>query len=191
MPFKFIKLDIPEVLLIEPTIFGDERGFFVETYKQSEFVSNGIDHHFVQDNHSKSNKSILRGLHYQLNPNAQGKLIRVVQGAVFDVAVDLRQGAPTFGRWVSVELNDRQKNMLWIPPGFAHGFCVLEDNTHVLYKTTAEYHPGDERGIFWNDPALGIKWPISNPLLSERDQRWPGIKDAEMNFSFSHSPNSK
>jgi dTDP-4-dehydrorhamnose 3,5-epimerase len=182
MPFEFIRLAIPDVMVIQPQVFGDDRGFFLESYKESDFFQNGINYRFLQDNHSRSDKNILRGLHYQLQPSAQGKIVRVVHGSIFDVSVDLREGSPTFGYWVSAMLSDQLKNMLWVPPGFAHGFCVLEDNTDVLYKTTTEYNPEDERGIVWNDPQLAIKWPISDPILSERDQHWPKMKHAEMNF---------
>ncbi|HPU44322.1 MAG TPA: dTDP-4-dehydrorhamnose 3,5-epimerase, partial [Dictyoglomaceae bacterium] len=165
MPFNFIKLEIPEVILIEPTVFSDERGFFIETYKLSEFKKNGIDYDFVQDNHSKSKKGVLRGLHYQLKPMEQGKLVRCIKGRIWDVAVDIRKGSPTYRKWVAVELSEDNKKMLWIPQGFLHGFVALEDNTEIIYKVTKEYSKEHDRGIFWNDPEINIKWPIDNPIL--------------------------
>ncbi len=184
MPFKFTRLEIPDVILVEPVVFGDERGFFMETYKASDFKANGIPFDFVQDNHSKSQKGVLRGLHYQLNPKAQGKLVRCVKGKIWDVAVDIRKGSPWFGKWVAVELSEENKLMLWIPPGFAHGFVALEDDTEVIYKVTAEYAPELDRGILWCDPELGIDWPIKEPILSEKDAKLPKLKDAENNFVF-------
>ena len=184
MPFQFRKLDILEIVLITPKAFSDERGFFMESYKESEFKANGINFGFWQDNHSKSSKNVLRGLHYQIEPHEQGKLVRVVTGRIFDVAVDTRKGSPTFGRWVSAELSEENKNMLWIPPGFAHGFLSLEDNTNVLYKTTKEYDKESERGIRWNDPQINIKWPVQDPLLSEKDAKHPLLRDADINFNY-------
>lgn len=182
---EFIKSAIPEVILIKPKVFGDDRGFFLESYKKSLFVANGIDYDFIQDNHSMSAKGVLRGLHYQLNPKAQGKLVRCVSGSVFDVAVDIRRGSPTFGKWVGYELSATNKQMLWIPPGFAHGFITLEDNTQFLYKTTNDYAPEYDRGIKYDDPAIGIVWPdVGELLLSEKDQAQPLLKDAEINFIF-------
>lgn len=182
---EFIKTAIPEVILIKPKVFGDERGFFMESYKKSLFVQNGISEEFIQDNHSKSTKGVLRGLHYQLNPKAQGKLVRCVSGSVFDVAVDIRRNSPTFGKWVGYELNADNQQMLWIPAGFAHGFITLEDNTEFLYKTTGEYAPDCDRGIKYNDPAIGIEWPkLDNILLSDKDQKQPLLKDAEINFEY-------
>ncbi len=184
MTFEFKRLEIPGVILITPKVFSDERGFFMESYKESEFKANGINFEFKQDNHSKSSKNVLRGLHYQLEPYAQGKLVRVITGKIFDVAVDIRKGSPTFGKWVSAELSEDNKKMLWIPPGFAHGFLSLEDNTNVLYKSTNEYNKESERGISWNDPEIGIKWPINNPLLSDKDKKHPILKDADINFNY-------
>lgn len=184
MPFQFRRLDIPEVILIEPKVFKDQRGFFIETYKLSEFKENGIDYEFVQDNHSKSIKGVLRGLHYQLNPKAQGKLVRVLRGRIFDVAVDIRKGSPHYGQWVGVELSEENKKMLWVPPGFAHGVVALDDGTEILYKVTAEYSPENDRGILWNDPDIGIKWPIDTPILSEKDAKQPFLKDTENNFIY-------
>ncbi len=181
MPFEFLRLDIPDVVLIKPKVFSDERGFFMETYKYSEFASFGISERFVQDNHSLSSKGVIRGLHYQNPPEAQGKLVRVVVGEIFDVAVDIRVGSPTYGMWVSEILSSKNKKMLYIPPGFAHGFCVLSDAAEVVYKVTAEYAPECEAGIIWNDADIGIEWPVANPVLSDKDKTWPALKDA-VNF---------
>ena len=172
MPFTFQRLDIPEVVLIEPRVFGDTRGFVMETYKQSEFTP-FVDGGFVQENHSKSQRGTIRGLHFQLGRFAQGKLVRVVSGEIFDVAVDIRLESPTRGKWVSTVLSADNRRMVYIPPWCAHGFCVLSDNAEVLYKTTTEYAPAHESGLMWNDPALAIRWPIASPLLSERDTKWP------------------
>jgi len=180
MPFRFQRLDIPDVVLIEPTIFEDERGFFMESYKYSEFANFGIKEKFVQDNHSKSIKGVLRGLHYQKHPKAQAKLVRVIRGKIFDVAVDIRRNSPTYGKWVGIVLSEENKKMLYIPVGFAHGFCVLSDEAEVLYKTTEEYAPEYDRGIIWNDPDIDIKWPIDNPILSSKDAALPRLKDAEI-----------
>ena len=169
MPFKFKKLKIPDVILIEPIVFADERGFFIETFKTSDFKANNISYEFVQDNHSKSRKGVLRGLHYQLKPMEQGKLVRCIKGKIWDVAVDIRKGSPWYGKWVGVELSEENKLMLWIPPGFAHGFVALED-AEVIYKCTKEYAPQYERGIIWNDPELAIHWPIKNPILLSKMQ---------------------
>jgi len=183
MPFKFKKLKIPDVILIEPIVFADERGFFIETFKASDFKANNIFYNFVQDNHSKSQKGVLRGLHYQLKPMEQGKLVRCIKGKIWDVAVDIRKGSPWYGKWVGVELSEENKLMLWIPPGFAHGFVALED-AEVIYKCTKEYAPEYDRGIIWNDPELAIHWPIKNPILSLKDANLPNLKDAENNFEY-------
>ncbi len=168
---KVTPLAIPDVLLIEPRVFGDERGFFYESFNQQRFNEvTGLDLQFVQDNHSKSAKNVLRGLHYQLSPRAQGKLVRVVAGEVFDVAVDIRKNSPTFGQWVGQHLSADNMRQLWIPPGLAHGFLVLSESAEFLYKTTDYYAPELERGIIWNDPDLAIEWPIEGaPALSGRD----------------------
>ena len=160
--------------MITPKVYGDSRGFFLESYNEREFANAGIAEKFVQDNHSRSAKGVLRGLHYQ-HPRAQGKLVRVVHGAIFDVAVDIRVGSPTFGKWVGVTLDDAKKELLWIPPGFAHGFCVVSDEADVLYKATEFYSPADERGIMWNDPTLGISWPTEDPILSQRDAAFSAL----------------
>jgi len=183
MPFKFKKLEIPDVILIEPVVFTDERGFFIETFKASDFKANNISYEFVQDNHSKSRKGVLRGLHYQLKPMEQGKLVRCIKGKIWDVAVDIRKGSPWYRKWVGVELSEENKLMLWIPPGFAHGFVALED-AEVIYKCTKEYAPQYDRGIIWNDPELAIHWPIKNPILSLKDANLPNLKDAENNFEY-------
>ena len=180
---KFTPLAIPEVVLIEPKVFGDSRGFFLESFKQELFnQATGTQHDFIQDNHSRSSKGVLRGLHYQLNPHAQGKLVRVITGAVFDVAVDIRRSSPTFGRWVGAELTAENHHQLWIPPGFAHGFVVLSDTADFVYKTTAYYAPETDRGILWNDPDIGIEWPqLDIPFsLSDKDQKQPVFKLAEV-----------
>ncbi|CDG81584.1 dTDP-4-dehydrorhamnose 3,5-epimerase [Janthinobacterium agaricidamnosum] len=172
---------IPDVLLIEPKVFGDDRGFFYESFNQRRFQElTGVSTEFVQDNHSKSAKNVLRGLHYQIQ-QAQGKLVRVVAGAVFDVAVDLRKSSATFGHWVGVVLSAENKRQLWVPPGFAHGFVVTSESAEFLYKTTDYWAPEFERSILWNDPALGIDWPLDGlPLLSGKDQAGSLLADAEV-----------
>jgi dTDP-4-dehydrorhamnose 3,5-epimerase len=179
MPFTFQNTDLPGVVLIEPKLFRDARGFVLESYKHSEFLAAGLDLRFVQENHSCSAHGVLRGLHYQRPPHAQAKLIRVVSGEVFDVAVDIREGSPTFGKWIGVSLSAANNRLLYIPAGFAHGFCVVSDQAEVVYKTTAEYAPQSEHGARWDDPALGIAWPISDVTLSDRDRRWPGLIGAK------------
>lgn len=166
---KTIPTSIPDVLLIEPTVFGDERGFFYESWNKRALAELGITADFVQDNHSKSARNVLRGLHYQIE-HAQGKLVRVIVGEVFDVAVDLRRTSPTFGKWVGFKLSAENKRMAWIPPGFAHGFCVTSESAEFLYKTTDYWYPEHERTLLWNDPTLGIVWPLrGEPLLVLRD----------------------
>ncbi|MDA3969776.1 MAG: dTDP-4-dehydrorhamnose 3,5-epimerase [Desulfobulbaceae bacterium] len=169
---KIIKTALPGVVVIEPRVFGDQRGFFLETYRQDVLKDAGIDVDFIQDNHSRSTKGVLRGLHYQLT-QPQGKLVRVTRGEIFDVAVDVRQGSPCFGQWYGTTLNDDNMRMLYIPPGFAHGFVVLSDIVDFLYKCTDYYHPQSEQGIHWNDPAVGIKWPTLDVQLSDKDQHNP------------------
>jgi dTDP-4-dehydrorhamnose 3,5-epimerase len=178
---RVIDTALPPVKLIEPRVFGDERGFFMETWNASAFAEVGLDLSFVQDNHSRSNRGVLRGLHYQLGDAAQGKLVRVTAGAVFDVAVDVRRSSPTFGRWVGYELSAANKRMLWVPPGFAHGFLVLADATDFLYKCTRPYAPAQERAIRWDDPVIRIDWPLSGlaPQLSAKDQAAASLADAE------------
>lgn len=180
---KIIATDIPEVLILEPRVFEDERGFFMESFNQRLFDDAvGTHYDFVQDNHSRSKKGVLRGLHYQLPPHAQGKLVRVTSGTVFDVAVDIRKSSPTFGKWVGVELSAENRRQLWIPPGFAHGFLVLSDWADFLYKTTAYYAPEAQRCIRWDDASLGIAWPLVDvPLrLSPQDQAACLLNEAEV-----------
>lgn len=181
MTMQATRLDIPAVILFEPRVFGDDRGFFFESYRRSAFLeATGLDVDFVQDNHSKSAKGVLRGLHYQIQ-QPQGKLVRVVQGEVFDVAVDLRRSSPSFGAWVGVHLSAQNKRQLWIPPGFAHGFVTLSDTAEFLYKTTDYYAPEHERSLAWNDPQVGIRWPLEEaPLLSVKDQQAPGLDAVEV-----------
>ena len=172
-----IDTDLPGVCIIEPTVFGDERGFFFESYNADAFQRLGIAAAWVQDNHSRSARGVLRGLHCQIGAHAQDKLVRVVVGRVYDVAVDVRRTSPTFGRWVGVELSAANKRMLLVPRGFAHGFLALADGTEFLYKCSAPYHPPSERGVAWDDPALGIAWPLDGivPTLSARDRAWPTL----------------
>jgi dTDP-4-dehydrorhamnose 3,5-epimerase len=186
MPLQFKPLqNLPDVVLIEPKAFGDDRGWFMETYKRSEFEANGIRVEFRQDNHSRSAaRGVLRGLHYQQDPAAQGKLVRCVMGAIYDVAVDIRKGSPTYGRWVSAELSAENRRMLWVPEGFAHGFCTVSDVSEVVYKTTAEYSALHDRGIRWNDPALAVHWPVKAPILSPKDTQAPMLADADNNFEW-------
>lgn len=183
MPFKFERLYIPEVVHIKPKIFTDERGFFLEVFKQSEFKSFGIKDPFIQGNLSFSKRDVLRGLHYQRLPKAQGKLVICLKGEIFDVAVDIRKGSPTFSRWVSAILSEKTRNMLWIPEGFAHGFLVLSDYAEVLYVVTgSEYAPQYEGGIIWKDPYIGINWPlegIKEPILSPKDRVLPRLSELQ------------
>ncbi len=180
MIFKFKKLEIPGVILIEPKVFKDERGFFAEIFKATDFK--GISGTFLQVNHSKSSKNVLRGLHYQKKPMAQAKLVRVIEGNIFDVAVDLRKNSPAYGKYVSVKLDSESMKMVYIPEGFAHGFCALSDTAQIEYYCTNVYSPSDERGIIYNDPDLNIKWPVKTPVLSEKDLNYPGFKDSDSNF---------
>ncbi len=182
MPFKFTKLTIPEVILIEPSRLVDDRGFFMEMYKRSDFAKEGITEYFVQDNYSQSRQGVLRGLHYQKNPRAQGKLMRCVKGKILDVAVDIKSGSPTYGVWVAAELTGENGHMLYIPPSFAHGFVVLSGVAEVIYKCTEEYSPENERGIIWNDPTIKINWPIENPILSKKDAMLPSLQNADHDF---------
>ncbi|WP_225411354.1 dTDP-4-dehydrorhamnose 3,5-epimerase [Stigmatella hybrida] len=177
---KVTETAIPGVLLIEPKVFGDDRGFFLETFHAQRYADAGIPGPFVQDNYSRSAKGTLRGLHFQ-EPQPQGKLVQVVAGAVFDVAVDIRRGSPTFGKWVGVELSAENRRQLWVPPGFAHGFCVTSESADFQYKCTALYAPQNERSILWNDPDLGITWPLSGePKLSAKDAAATRLKDAPL-----------
>ena len=178
MPFSFEKLEIEDLILVTPKVFNDERGFFLESYKKSDFFNNGIKIEFNQDNHSKSTKGVLRGLHYQIPPFAQAKLIRCIKGKIYDVAVDIRPSSKTFGKYIRVELSEDNKQMLYIPEGFAHGFVVLSDIAEILYKTSGEYSPESDRGIFWADKDLNINWGIDfEPILSLKDQHQIAFKD--------------
>ncbi|MFP4068381.1 MAG: dTDP-4-dehydrorhamnose 3,5-epimerase [Spirochaetaceae bacterium] len=175
MPFTFERLDIPALIFVRSRLFSDERGAFLETYRESEFAEGGITERFVQDNSSISARAVVRGLHMQVAPSQQGKLVQVTSGAVFDVAVDLRRGSPSFGRWVGVILSATEHSALFIPTGFAHGFQALEDDTRVSYKCTAEYDPATERGIRFDDPELAIAWPLPSPIVSTKDLGLPSF----------------
>lgn len=177
---KVMETKLPGVLIMEPKVFGDARGYFQETWNQAGYEEAGITEPFVQDNLSFSTQGVLRGLHYQ-NPYEQGKLVSVVKGEVFDVAVDIRVGSPHFGQWVGVCLSDENHRQLWIPPGFAHGFCVVSDAVYFAYKCTALYAPQAEGGVLWNDPAIGIEWPIADVKLSEKDKKYPCLIDVPDN----------
>ncbi len=174
---EIVKTKIPDLYIIKPKVFDDHRGYFFESYNKEAFLRNGIDQNFVQDNESKSSIGVLRGLHFQKPPFDQGKLVRVMHGAVLDVAVDLRKNSPTYGEWVSVELNHENKWMYWIPPGFAHGFVTLENNTVFFYKCTNVYNKDSEGSILWNDPSLNIDWKFDSPTLSDKDKISPLFKD--------------
>mgnify|MGYP002725506527 CR=1 FL=1 len=174
---EIVKTKIPDLYIVKPSVFEDKRGYFFESYNKEAFTRNGIDQNFVQDNESKSGKGVLRGLHFQKPPFDQGKLVRVMHGAVLDVAVDLRRSSATYGQWVSVELNHENKWMYWIPPGFAHGFVTLEDDTVFFYKCTNVYNKESEGSIYWNDPELNIDWRVTNPILSEKDMKGPSFKE--------------
>ncbi len=179
---RFVSTKLNDVLIIEPQVFGDQRGFFMEVYQAQEFTRAGIPFLFVQDNHSGSRQGTLRGLHYQLR-HSQGKLVRVIAGEIFDVAVDLRKSSNTFGNWVGIQLSSQNRQQVWVPPGFAHGFYVISDWAEVLYKTTDYYAPEWERTLLWNDPAIDIAWPIipgEPPVLSEKDQRGRPLLEAEL-----------
>ena len=179
MPFVFTPGPLAGLIIIEPRVFADERGYFLESYKASDFAAAGIPGPFVQDNHSRSCKGTLRGLHFQRHPHAQGKLVRVTRGAVWDVAVDLRKGSPNYGKWFGIELTEENHLMFWIPPGFAHGFVALSDNTELQYKCTAEYHAPSDGGVRWDDPDIGIPWPdLGIPyILSEKDKKLPLLRE--------------
>ena len=195
MPFNFNSTQLPGIILIEPEVLGDERGYLLESYKQSDFKKNDISESFVQDNHSESSKGVLRGLHYQINPKAQGKLIRCIRGEIFDVAIDIRKSSPNFGKWMGDILSADNKKMFYIPVGFAHGFLTLSDVAEITYKTTEEYNPDCEKGIRWDDPDIGIDWlrilenqgpgnkdmsPDFDVHLSDRDLQLPFLKNAEV-----------
>lgn len=176
---KILNTDLPEVFVLEPKVFGDARGFFMESYNQQVFEGLGLPTHFVQDNHSRSQKGVLRGIHYQLR-QPQGKLVRVVRGSVFDVAVDLREDSPNFGRWTGVELSEDNKRLVWIPPGFGHGFLVLSDTADFLYKASDYYAPEHERCLKWDDPEVGIDWPLNgDPIVSAKDKAGKSLREIE------------
>ena len=180
--FTFKETKIKGVYIIEPKVYGDNRGYFMETYRKEEFDKAGLKYNFVQDNQSKSKKGVLRGLHYQRN-FPQAKLVRVISGEVFDVAIDLRKNSPTYGQWVGEILSSENKKMLMVPRGFAHGFMVLSETAEFIYKCDEVYHPEDEGGIMWNDPDVGVKWPCDiEPLLSEKDQKHPSLKESKISF---------
>ena len=182
MPLTFTPLAIPGVFLIEPRVFADDRGFFLENFKQSSFRQLGIDFEIVQENISYSQKGVLRGLHFQNEPYAQAKFVSVLRGEIFDVAVDLRRGSPTFGHWLGEILSAENHRSLFVPRGFAHGFCVLGEEALVSYKVDAEYHPAADRSIRWNDPAIGVTWPIAAHRLSAKDAAAPLLRDSDFNF---------
>lgn len=173
MKYDFKRLSIPDLILVSPKIYGDERGFFYELYKESVFIENGVTTKFVQDNISFSKQNVIRGLHYQSNPKAQAKLVSVITGEIFDVAVDIRKDSATFGKWVGETLSENNRKSLFIPEGFAHGFCVTSDTATVIYKVSNEYSPENERGIIWNDSTISINWPVENPTVTERDAKFP------------------
>lgn len=184
MPFVFKRLEIQEIILIEMKKFDDPRGAFLETYKYSVFKENGVPEMFHQDNLSISSHRALRGLHYQKHPSAQAKLVIVQHGEIFDVAVDIRKGSPSYGKWVSATLSETRPSLLYIPVGFAHGFCVVSERAEVIYKVSEEYDPKNDRGIIWDDPDINIPWPVKEPLLSEKDAKHPRLKDADNNFIY-------
>jgi dTDP-4-dehydrorhamnose 3,5-epimerase len=184
MALNFNRTAIKEVVLITPKIFGDDRGFFTEVYKYSEFSDFGIKDRFVQINHSRSSKGVLRGLHYQKNPKAHSKLVKCVQGEILDVAVDIRKGSLTYGKWVAEKITEENKKMLYIPEGFAHGFLTLSNTAEVIYQISGEYAPDCDAGIYWNDPEVGVDWGVSNPSLSEKDKIAPMLKDVDNNFIY-------
>ena len=178
MPFRFTSLEIDGLVLVEPEVFTDTRGSFMETYRYSVFAAFGIKERFLQDGHSRSTKDVLRGLHYQRHPKAQGMLVRAVVGEIFDVAVDIRVGSSTYGRWVSQRLSAANRRMLYVPPWCAHGYCVTSDEAEILYKMTSEYSPELEGGVVWNDPQVAIRWPTDKPHLSTKDSLLPPLRDA-------------
>ena len=183
MGFNFKRLELEDLILVTHDRFPDERGFFEETYREKAFEEAGIPP-FVQENHALSRLNVLRGLHYQLNPEAQGKLVRCSRGRVFDVAVDIRKGSRTFGTWLGLELSDANGSMLYIPEGFAHGYCALSQNAEIIYKTTGYWSPQHERAIRWNDPGIAIDWPVASPIVSDKDGKAPDLTEAEINFIY-------
>ncbi|MGY4884247.1 MAG: dTDP-4-dehydrorhamnose 3,5-epimerase [Nanobdellota archaeon] len=177
MPFKFEDTAIPGVILVKPKIFEDYRGFFLEAYNKNEFKNAGIEEEFLQENHSKSNKGVIRGIHFQEGEYSQAKLLRCIRGEILDVAVDLRKDSKTFGKYVNQILSDKNKYLLYIPRGFGHGFASLSDNVEIIYKIDNFYYPNSERGIIWDDPTINIDWPFKNPILSEKDKNWKTLKE--------------
>ena len=184
MPFSFKRLEISDVILVEAKSFPDERGFFLESFKESTFHANGIKARFIQDNLTHSIKGVLRGLHYQKAPKAQAKLVIALRGEIFDVAVDIRKDSPTYGKWIGETLSEQNHKLLYIPEGFAHGFCVLSEDADIFYKVNQEYSPENDGGFIWNDPEINIKWPIDKPIISEKDQKLPLLKNADNNFEY-------
>ncbi len=184
MQFSFQKLSIPDVILIQAESFPDDRGFFLESYKESVFKKNGINDIFVQDNFSHSIHGVIRGLHFQKAPKAQAKLVTVLKGKIFDVAVDIRKNSPTYGKWVSEILSDYTHNLLYVPEGFAHGFCVISNEADVLYKVSNEYSQEHERSIIWNDPKLDIQWPIKKPIISNKDNKLSLLENLDNDFVY-------
>ncbi|MDP5275507.1 dTDP-4-dehydrorhamnose 3,5-epimerase [Chengkuizengella axinellae] len=181
---NFKKTGLPGVFIVETPSFEDHRGFFMEVYQKHKFHNAGLSANFIQDNHSFSKDAgVIRGLHYQLNPKAQTKLVRAATGVIIDIAVDIRKGSPTFSKWISVILSEYNKRQLYIPKGFAHGFCTLTTNTNVIYKVDEQYSPELDRGIAWDDPDIGIEWPITHPILSSKDKKHPLLKEVENDFS--------
>lgn len=184
MTFTFRRLQIPDVILVEPKLLSDNRGFFFESFKESDFLKNGITEKFVQDNFSHSTRDVIRGLHYQQKPKAQAKLITVVSGKIFDVAVDIRKNSPSYGKWISEILSKDDHKLLYVPEGFAHGFCVLSQEADIFYKVSNEYSKEHERGIIWNDPTINISWPIKEPIISDKDNQSPLLKNSDSNFTY-------
>jgi len=184
MSFTFKKLNLSDVMLVEAKSFPDDRGYFKEIFKESSFIENEINTRFVQDNFSHSIKGVLRGLHFQKNPKAQAKLVTVFRGEIFDVVVDVRKDSPTYRKWVSEILSEQNHKLLFIPEGFAHGYCVLSDEADIFYKVNQEYSPEHDSGFIWNDPEVAIKWPMDNPLISNNDLKLPFLKNADNNFQY-------
>jgi len=176
LSIEYTKTDLPGVLLIDPRVFEDSRGFFMETFHQKKYAEAGIDHAFIQDNYSHSTRGTLRGLHYQLK-HPQAKLVYVITGEIYDVAVDIRRGSPGFGKWTGQYLSDKNRRQIFVPEGFAHGFCVISETADVLYKTTDLYNPDDEYGVLWSDPTIGIDWPVEVPIVSDKDKQFPGLEE--------------
>ncbi len=187
MPFSFKRLSMPDIILVELQSFPDDRGFFFESFKESEFLSGGIDKKFIQDNFSHSIRGVIRGLHFQKTPKAQAKLVSVLKGEIFDVAVDIRKNSPTYGKWVSEILSENNHKLLYIPEGFAHGFCVLSEEADIFYKVSNEYSPEHELGIIWIDPKLNIDWPISKPIVSGDDNKLPLFENLDNDFVYKNT----